>query len=402
MLTSSEKNNERRRQLTLTSLLKKVKKNSVCYGENDSNYINIQSLKNNKRQAALSNITNIVSKREKEEESLKSLSKVDNKTSVYLANDILKSNNNRSSSQNDSLQLSAETLAKLQSGYFSCSCTQTAAEKLELYDPLYNREYFEEIMEYLCDLEKKERPDTRYMDKQQNVDVQMRTILIDWLVEVVAEYNLTTQSLHLAVNYIDRFMSRRNVARETLQLLGVTALLVAAKFEEVSPPSINDLVYITDNTYTKAQIIELEKLLLQTLNFQLGFPTSQTHAARLLRLVPFEGSAHEFSLFQALVHYFLDLCLMDYTMVKYLPSQTAVCAVMLALLCMEKDVWAHVLHFYQKSNVSFLFECLSDMQKVYTNSRNSKCHQAVHAKFSLPFYNKVGLLELKFPFISNS
>ena len=77
----------------------------------------------------------------------------------------------------------------------------------------------------------------------------MRGILIDWLVEVAEEYRLEAETLYLAVNYIDRFLSHVPVNRSKLQLVGVTCMLVAAKYEEIHPPAVAEFVYISDNTY---------------------------------------------------------------------------------------------------------------------------------------------------------
>ena len=77
----------------------------------------------------------------------------------------------------------------------------------------------------------------------------MRGILIDWLVEVAEEYRLEAETLYLAVNYIDRFLSQVPVNRSKLQLVGVTCMLVAAKYEEIHPPAVDEFVYISDNTY---------------------------------------------------------------------------------------------------------------------------------------------------------
>ena len=82
----------------------------------------------------------------------------------------------------------------------------------------------------------------------------MRAILVDWLVEVAEEYRLHPQTLHVAVSYIDRFLSEMSVQRGKLQLVGVTCMLLAAKFEEIYPPAVDEFVYITDNTYTRDQV----------------------------------------------------------------------------------------------------------------------------------------------------
>jgi hypothetical protein len=103
-------------------------------------------------------------------------------------------------------------------------------------------------------LQQRLMPSAGYMRRQRDINENMRTILVDWLNEVTQEYRLTTQTLHLAVNYTDRFLNQMNVERGKLQLVGVTALFLAAKFEEIFPPSVQDFVYITDNTYTRDQV----------------------------------------------------------------------------------------------------------------------------------------------------
>lgn len=62
------------------------------------------------------------------------------------------------------------------------------------------------------------------------------------------------------------------VSKNKLQLVGVTSMLIAAKYEEMYPPEIGDFVYITDNAYTKAQIRSMECNILRRLDFNLGKP----------------------------------------------------------------------------------------------------------------------------------
>jgi G2/mitotic-specific cyclin-B, other len=90
----------------------------------------------------------------------------------------------------------------------------------------------------------------------------MRSILIDWLVEVHLKFKLVPESLYLTVNLIDRYLEREQVHRSKLQLVGVTAMLIACKYEEIYPPIVKDFVYITDNAYTKEEILEQERIML--------------------------------------------------------------------------------------------------------------------------------------------
>ena len=92
------------------------------------------------------------------------------------------------------------------------------------------------------------------MCHQSDITNPMRCILVDWLVEVCDEFNLLPETLYLAVLYVDRYLSVVNVLRTNLQLVGVTCLYIAAKFEEIFPPDIKEFAYITDDTYTKREV----------------------------------------------------------------------------------------------------------------------------------------------------
>lgn len=74
----------------------------------------------------------------------------------------------------------------------------------------------------------KTRPKAGYMKKQPDITISMRAILVDWLVEVGEEYKLQNETLYLAVNYIDRFLSSMSVLRGKLQLVGTAAMLLAS------------------------------------------------------------------------------------------------------------------------------------------------------------------------------
>ena len=75
----------------------------------------------------------------------------------------------------------------------------------------------------------------------------MRSILVDWLVEVCFKFKFQKETIFITINYIDRFLSKFNVNKKELQLVGVTALFIASKFQEIYPPNIKDFIYITDN-----------------------------------------------------------------------------------------------------------------------------------------------------------
>ncbi|XP_026765424.2 cyclin-A2 [Galleria mellonella] len=150
--------------------------------------------------------------------------------------------------------------------------TTTAQTDREMF--FHVVEYRQDIYEYMREIEVKYRANPRYMRKQPDITHMMRSILIDWLVEVCDEYNQQSETLHLAVSYVDRFLSYMSVVRTKLQLVGTAATYIAAKYEEVYPPEVSEFVYITDDTYTKREVLRMEHLILKVLSFDLSTPTS--------------------------------------------------------------------------------------------------------------------------------
>lgn len=138
----------------------------------------------------------------------------------------------------------------------------SAGVALEEYNPL--------ILEHILENEMKYLPNPSYMEcVQSDLSHVMRSILMDWLIEISEEYALCSQTLFLCVNYVDRFLSVYPVDRAKLQLLGVSSLLLAAKYWEVRAPSIDEFIYISDATYSREQVLAMEGALLNTLQFAL-------------------------------------------------------------------------------------------------------------------------------------
>ena len=110
-------------------------------------------------------------------------------------------------------------------------------------------------------------PASNYMDFQKDINPSMREILNDWLIEVHLKFGLLPETLFLTVNLIDRYLSTTSIYRNKLQLVGVTAMLIASKYEEIYPPIVSDFVYITDNAYTREEILAMEERMLMALQF---------------------------------------------------------------------------------------------------------------------------------------
>jgi cyclin A len=118
----------------------------------------------------------------------------------------------------------------------------------------------------------------------------MRAVLIDWLVDVAEEYKLVTETLYLTVAYIDRFLSVRCIDPPQLQLLGITSMCIASKFEEIFPPPVEKYSDITDNGCSAQDIVDAELQILRTLNFHLAVPTAKVCCADCCEVVSIMSS----------------------------------------------------------------------------------------------------------------
>lgn len=133
-----------------------------------------------------------------------------------------------------------------------------AIDKPTLHDPQYVSEHAQTICKQLLETEKQHLPYPGYMQHQEDINEKMRAILVDWIIEVHLKFKLLPETLFITVSLIDRFLERVQIKRHDLQLVGVTAMLIASKYEEIYAPEVNDFVYITDNAYTKQQIFQME------------------------------------------------------------------------------------------------------------------------------------------------
>lgn len=255
--------------------------------------------------------------------------------------------------------------------------------------------YAADISNYLRSMEvqKKRRPMIGYIEKvQRGVTANMRGILVDWLVEVAEEYKLLPQTLHLAVSYIDRFLSNESVNRSKLQLLGVSSMLIASKYEEISPPKAVDFCQITDNTYELKQVIKMEADILKSLNFEMGNPHVNTF------LKEFIGSATEdlkTSKLQMefLCNYLAELSLIDYECIRFLPSMVAASVVFLArfIICPGVHPWTSSLSeclFYKSAELE---ECVLILHDLYLVRRAASL-KAVREKYKQHKFKNVANL----------
>ncbi len=210
----------------------------------------------------------------------------------------------------------------------------------DMNDPLCATEYVMDIYEYYHEKELSTSVKPIYMERQPYINERMRSILIDWLVEVHQKFKLVPETLYLTVNVIDRYLEKADISRQKLQLLGVTALLLASKYEEIYPPEIGDFIYICDRAYDKEQILDMEQTILKVLCYQMTIPSAHAFLVRFLK------AAHADRKMVQLSCYILDGTLQSYTLLHYLPSQLAAAAVLIARKVVGRNAWSPTLLKY--------------------------------------------------------
>ena len=247
--------------------------------------------------------------------------------------------------------------------------------------PLLVEEYIDDIFQHLKEIEFNFVINSTYMKKQNDINEKMRGILIDWIVEVHLKFKLTSETLFLTVNLIDRYLDLKIIMRNKLQLVGVTAMLIACKYEEIYAPEVKDFVYITDKAYTKDEIFQMENEMLSTLEYNITVPSSYRYMEVFNQYLKIEDNALMFC------RYLLELFLVEYKMIKYNPSLLAAASIYLTLKITGKNLTYKIVELSNYTD-EVLKECAKDICIILDNVE--KCQlQAVRKKFSLPKFMEV-------------
>ncbi|KAG0498226.1 hypothetical protein HPP92_002917 [Vanilla planifolia] len=247
-----------------------------------------------------------------------------------------------------------------------------------------------DVYEHLRLAEMKKRPTTNFMEiTQKDINASMRAILIDWLVEVAEEYRLAPDTLYLTVNYIDRYLSGNDINRQRLQLLGVACMFIAAKYEEICAPQVEEFCYITDNTYFKDEVLQMEAAVLKFLKFEMTAPTAKCFLRRFVRVAQHSDEVPLLHL-EFLANYVAELSLPEYSMLCYSPSQISAASVFVAkfILHPSKRPWNATLAHYTQYKASELQDCTKALHLLCCNSSRSTL-PAIRDKYSQHKYKFV-------------
>jgi len=220
-----------------------------------------------------------------------------------------------------------------------------------------------------------------YMSGQTELSEKMRMILVDWQVEMQESFQLTHESLYLSVLFIDLYLSKKNVTRENMQLLGACAILLASKFYDRMPPYVDDLVFVCDEAYTREEILKFEVELMTVLEFDINLPVSYLCLRRYGKIVGFNMKQ------LTLARYVLELTLMEYQFARESASKMASAALLWTLLHFNKT-WNESLVYHTSYSREDLLPIVFKLNEMVAKAPKKKL-RTIYDKYSHENFFKV-------------
>ena len=237
------------------------------------------------------------------------------------------------------------------------------------------------------------KPEYNYMKKQTEINEQMRSILVDWIIDIHCKFGFTDETLFMTILSIDRYLSVRKISRSKLQLLGVAALMISCKHEEIDLPKADDFIYITDNAYTRNEIFKMENDILHLFKFCLLYPSPIKFYEMLS--INFKFSKKQFFMGK----YLMESFLIDIKNIKY-KSSIISCActyIVMKFFKMNNYHDSYDKKWYlidETNNIEHsVKECAKDICLFVDNIHKSN-YLSTQKKYSKPEYEKVAQLIL--------
>lgn len=234
-------------------------------------------------------------------------------------------------------------------------------------------EYNNEIFHYMRDLEFRYLPDANYISRQTDLTWRKRSMLVDWLVRVHEYCGLLPETLFLCIHYVDRFLSLKSVNQDKLQLVGIVALFVAAKYEEVTFPTVQEFASLSHNEYSTDEILKAERYMINLLDFNLGWPGPMSFLRRSSKADDYDNDTRTLS------KYFLEIALMDERFVGAPPSWISACSHYLSRKILGRGKWSSGHVYFSGYNEEQLQPGVEIL--VESCKKGQAHHKAVYSKY---------------------
>ena len=268
-------------------------------------------------------------------------------------------------------------------------------DKLEYDDPQSLSEFSQAIFQNLLkqeEIHKISPPD--YLKKvQTEIKDTQRAFLLEWIIDVHRKFKLRNECLYVNQFVIDSFLSKKKISNKQLHILGVASLLIATKYEEIYPPELRDLLAISENKFTKQQVTELERDILQTLDFKVTAPSAYRFLQRYRRLSSVMDDDEVFFYAQ----FILEISLLEASFLKFKPSELAAASIILSAKQLKsiECCWTSEVEQMTGYKFSALSEVIKEV-RLFCHEINPKFISILKYKFSKAEYLKVANHSFKF------
>ncbi|KAL7092984.1 hypothetical protein ACP275_11G014900 [Erythranthe tilingii] len=236
-------------------------------------------------------------------------------------------------------------------------------------------EYVEDMYKFYKSAENEGRAHG-YLFIQPEINEKMRAILIDWLVQVHQKFDLSPETLYLTINIIDRYLASRTIPMKELQLVGMSSMLIASKYEEIWAPQVNELVSISDRTYTNKQVLTMEKRILSELEWNLTVPTPYVFLVRFIKASMTGLDVENMAYFLA------ELGMMNYEILTYSPSMIAASAVYAARATSNTTpLWNETLEMHTGFTEAQITDCAKVLVRFHWMAAQQQKLRGVYKKY---------------------
>ncbi|XP_065771314.1 G2/mitotic-specific cyclin-B3 isoform X5 [Muntiacus reevesi] len=195
-------------------------------------------------------------------------------------------------------------------------------------------------------------------------------------------FEMSHETLYLAVKLVDHYLMKVICKKDKLQLLGSTAFMIAAKFEERCAPSVNDFLYICNDIYKRDEMLAMEASILKILKFDINIPIAYHFLRRYARCVYASMKTLTLSRF------ICELTLLEYDYVQERASKLAAASFFLALCMNELGHWAPILEYYSGYKISDLRTLVRQLN-ILVNFHSCNRLKTVRSKYSHKIFFEV-------------
>lgn len=227
--------------------------------------------------------------------------------------------------------------------------THTQAEQNEICSMA---KYGDRITKYYESL------DCAFIFREHDITFEMRTLLADWLISCATKLGLRDDTYHFCIHLIDRFLSGRSISTNKLQLVGITALVIAAKYEEVLCPDLKSFLHLSDNSFDESDIKRAEKYMLYSLHYKLDYVNPLFFLRRASKANNYESRSRK------MAKYFFDLMLFNRQFICFTKNVLSTTAMYLARKICQSDYNKNLLFYYSNVDRSHLKACFNELVKI--------------------------------------